>query len=851
MLMPFMMTTVSVRATGFVDHNSKIYTEEKSDDKSDSMKAEYNDEFADHETGSFEQFFGELVFSVGDFFHSVLKNFGFDIDSIVLGRVSYGKQDVNLFGFELAPKNPYGVVGSLVYKTLRSIVYLLLVIQCMAILTKYAWKMSPRDYANGKRQLTSTWLIFIALAIMPFALDIAIYLRDVILYVVRGGMAALVGNPSFDLWDSMVEGYEASDHALVPGFLCLGVAALSLAFAYSYLLIALTIMLLMICFAIICAYEPERRKKTLDEWLYTLLANLMFPIIDYILIMLIVLIPYVVGKYNMAIEIIQLILAWLIIKARNMVFSILSLRTGHDNVLASGIMGMLAAAKMIKSVAKTFGGAVSSGKEAAESYKRSKEEQELDELDRDRPEYSDSGENDSRIRNDSTDSPDDNDTKKSEYSDEDNTGEENTGGGNQQEFSDESDNDNEQDEYERLQGENSSLNDMNDKIGDRIDDNNRQIRENNAEINAIDEDNQEKKDKLDELGDSDPETSQQLRNDIKDNNKKIDQLKNDNRQLETHNKRLDNERKNNLGKISNNRSRMDGMNRFSLDNGGNGGAFSDMTNRYDPSTATPKEKKMHDIALRRANIDNFDSPEFAGKLSHQEMADFYKKRAVKKMGNAMGQTAGGVAGAAIGMGAMSWFGPQAMMYGAGVGMDVAGTMGGQAGTVATAAWQAGNRIRPHINRSGGNYTAPSGTYYGGGMGRTSGYEPNFSDIGRMEAPPVNVSPASEILSPEVGRDGAFMFGTQREEQMRNQNEAMKSVQYMNNPDPRKQDIALNGRLTYYDMAMQNGDISRDDVIDRIRQDALNGSEQLSAEEQQKAREWADRLEEKARKRFNL
>lgn len=852
--MPVMMMATSVRATGFVDHNAKIYTEEKgktdSKDRNDTMKAEYADEFSDHETGAFEQFFGELVFSVGDFFHSVLKNFGFDIDSIVLGRVNYGKQEVNLFGFELAPKNPYGVVGSIVYKTLRSIVYLLLVVQCMALLSKYAWKMSPRDYVEGKRQLTSTWMIFIALAIMPFALDIAIYVRDVILYTIRGSMGALVGNPGFDLWDSMVEGYEASDHALVPGMLCLGAAALSVSFMYAYLMIALTVMLLMICFAIICAYGPERRKKTLDEWLYTLIANLLVPIIDYILIMVIVLIPYIIGKYNMAIEIIQLVLAWLIIKARNMVFSILALRTGHDNSLMGGLMGVMAAAKLARSAMKTVGKAFGSARDGYESYQRSREEQELDDLDRDRPEYSDNegvgNRNDLGNGNDQT-------TGQGEREENEGLNE-----ANRQEFEGEPDNDNlhdGQNEYERLQNENSSLNDENDEIGEAIDGNNRQIHDNNIGISRLKEENQEKRDRLDEIGDSDPQESEKLQKEIDDNDKEIGQLKDDNRQLESHNRSLDNQRKNNLGKISNNRSRMQGMDqRTAGEDSGNKGVFNDMTNRYDPNTATPKEKKMHDIALRRANLENFDSPEFAGKLSHQEMADFYRRRAVKRVANATGQAAGGVTGAVVGAGMMSWFGPQAMMYGAGVGMDVAGSIGGQAGTVGMGAWQLAGKVQSRMGRGGGQsmeYGPVPGTYYGGGMERQSGFEPNFSDIGNVEAPRTNVTPAGEMLNPETRNEGAFMFDEQKREQMRNQNEAMKSVQYMDVADPAKQEIAINGRLSYYDMALQNGDMSKNEVIERIRRDALDGSEKLSSEEQQKAMAWADRLEQRARERFNL
>lgn len=871
----------TVKAEGWINHNSSIYGQEapteSKEEKSKQPEAKYNDEFSDHETGKFEAFFGELFYAIGDFLHGALKKVGFDIDNIVLGRVAYGKKDVNLFGFELAPNNPYGVIAALVYRVLRSIVFLLIVVQLQAIVARSAFKNNPKEYLTAKNEITGTWLIFGALILMPFILDVVIYMRDVILYVIRGLLSNFMGNPGFELWDSLSEAYEASDHALVPGLLCCGAAALSLTFVYFYVLLAVTCALLFICFAIICAYGPRRRKRVMEEWGYMFIANLLVPIIDYVLIMLVALFPYVVGTYNLAVELIQLVCAWLIIKARGMVMRVLALNTGHENSGMSGLVGLLAAGRLMKSVASSVGGAVGNIKGAAGDFQSAKDEKNVEDIDKGPQEF-DAGDESDKDNNVGTGDKDreglsgseeyadndkegeaENDTDTENQSDEftDNEDGRNNEQGNDNPIDEQSVNeqqDGDNSEEEQLRDDNERLQSRNNEINDKIHDNNDKIRENKDEIAELDNQNSKFQDEINS-GNLSPEQEDKLRSQIDANNQRKDDLRKDNNRLYSENGNLKNERSSNVNRIRDNNRQLSSANNGTYSNRYSNGqsdygsnAFSDMTNRYNPATATPKEQKMHEIAKKRANVDNFDTPEFAGKLSHQEMADFYRKRAVRRIGKAAGGIAGGVSMGAIGMAAGSWLGPQAMMYGASGGVSAGSSVGSTVGSgMAAAGYGAASTINNYRNSFGGNNRpGTSGKYYG--YGRARGCEPSMpNDLGTGRV--VNIDKAREILRPQT--EGEFMMDSNLHSNLERSNEAINSANFMSKLTPDKQDIALNGRMSYYKMALENGDVTREGLLEQIKTDALAGKETLSQEQQLNAEQWTEKLIEKAKITFNL
>lgn len=116
-----------------------------------------------------------------------------------------------------------------------------------------------------------------------------------------------------------------------------------------------------------------------------------------------------------------------------------------------------------------------------------------------------------------------------------------------------------------------------------------------------------------------------------------------------------------------------------------------------------EEKEMY---KKNANINNFESDLFRGKLDDETMAELYRQRGKRTVAQTImrtaGSAAGGTAGAAMGFSAGMFMGPQAAMMGGAAGMN-AGSAGGellgtQVGTAAAATKRGVQKLK---NRNSG------------------------------------------------------------------------------------------------------------------------------------------------------
>ena len=111
------------------------------------------------------------------------------------------------------------------------------------------------------------------------------------------------------------------------------------------------------------------------------------------------------------------------------------------------------------------------------------------------------------------------------------------------------------------------------------------------------------------------------------------------------------------------------------------GASSTQNGVSSPGTAGSMSTMAPDpVAMEHANINNFDSAAFAGKLSNAKMAEMYRKRAQtqlsKRVLSGAGTLAGGMAGGILG-GAAGAFGGVGMSAAlAGAGIELGGGLGG-------------------------------------------------------------------------------------------------------------------------------------------------------------------------------
>ena len=825
----------TVNAVGWVDHNDRIYTQEepKTSKKKEDVKKETFE--IDEEPGFLEKIFGELMYSVGNWLHTVFESFGFDIDTVILGRLKYGKSDANLFGFDLSKGNVYGIMSMSIYGSLLSIVWTIMVIMMMAITVKHLYKNNAESRGMLKTEIVGMVIVFVVLPLMPYILDICIYLRDAFLAFLRDKLTNMMGTTSLGLWDSLSYAYEKSGHAFVPGCLCIGVTVLTIFFMYNYLMIALTMVLLVIAFLIICCFNSNKRKTTLENWLSMCLTNLLIPIFDFILIILVGIIPLISGN-SLAVSIVQLMLAWNIRKARSIMLNILALKTAQPLDGLGGMFGLMAAGRLFGGLTNGVRNLKDNISGGIEDKKNAKTEREMGEIDGDESTIPERVEDD-EYNDVSQDNENEESSEQNDNYDEDTDG-----------LINEEDMENTDDES-MSSGDSDSGTEQD--IGEDNENTDEQIDSNRAQIDELDKANSELENELSSLenkSESDSKKADSIRSQIAQNNKKKDELKAENEALQSHssnstesgtkNGNMNNSRQNVSGDAQTYNSGNDSYQKNSQPNSMNISDYgSQFTKRYNPETATPQERRMHDLALKRANVRNFDSPDMRGLLSHKEMAKFYDKRAKQRFISAGVGVTISVLGGTIGMAAMSWMGPAAMGIGYGAGFSAGSSVGNAVGNIYLGANKAGEAIGSIKGKEKGRKSVsilPNGREVGSEistndvLARRPVYTPNENDY----------VPTSVLNSDKEGIMTPFNENYTVEDRY---NSAAKNAAMYDGLGPNRKNVLMQQERRQIERAIRNNEILNNQEQVRAFMEAKykGGMDKLSVEEQQKAKNFID------------
>lgn len=111
----------------------------------------------------------------------------------------------------------------------------------------------------------------------------------------------------------------------------------------------------------------------------------------------------------------------------------------------------------------------------------------------------------------------------------------------------------------------------------------------------------------------------------------------------------------------------------------NGGSSRQYTSPEALSNDMAKQQRILEVKKKFINAQNFESPEYANVLSHKEMAQFYRQRAVATRAANIGKVAGAVAVGSTAAAAMTFFGPSAMVTGGIAGSSVGNLVGDRIG----------------------------------------------------------------------------------------------------------------------------------------------------------------------------
>lgn len=329
--------------------------------------------------GLVEKYASELIRNATSSLISLLEGkMGAGIDRIIYGRVGSGKPNsVNIYAFELRSGNPYGVTASVCYALLRSIIFILLGIYFVFILAKSAW---TGHTAQNREQIKSNlYLIavkFIYLALMPYLFDVVLYVRDVVLHGLKSvtGMM-LADGAKLSLSNAFLLNAEFTGR-FIDAMMYLGTVGLTLYFAVIYIAIAIDMLVCFIAFPILCLMQSPKR-NLMDSWVMTVLSNVLTPVLDAVLLLIPLLTSMMLADVIEGIAFIQLIMCMLIIPARNRIKALLGVQSNERGGFFSA-MALLALGRTIAGKTK---GAIKRGADIRSDLEKSRAHKEMADAD--------------------------------------------------------------------------------------------------------------------------------------------------------------------------------------------------------------------------------------------------------------------------------------------------------------------------------------------------------------------------------------------------------------------------------------------------------------------------------------
>ena len=635
--------------------------------------------------GRVEKYIAELFRNIGSALISVLQDsIGASIDTIVYGRVGSGQPNkVNIYAFELRRGNPYGVTAAVFYALLRGMMFIFLGIYFVFQLAKAAWSgHTAKSRDEIKAILPEMALKFSTLILMPHLLDVALYVRDVLLYGIKEVTGQMItGGATLSLSKAFLLNAERSG-TFVDAVMYLGTVVLTIYFVFLYVATAIDMLVCFVSFPFICVMH-SKKSDLAGGWIMTVFSNLMTPVIDAVLLLIPLLTSLMLSDVVKGVSIIQLVMCMLIIPARVRFKALLGIQSNERN----GFLGAMA----VMTFARALAGRIKQGAgkiaDAVSDAKKSRMHGELAEIDREEEQALLSGDGGKK------DNP-----------------APGTGGGI---ASADSGRPAEQESGRRAQESN-----LQSGMGMSVPDESG-IRETATEEGGEQEDvsfrvpeGHERTTREDIPAGSVNEAVRAADRQVDDSQNRLDNLRMERAKLVQKDKQLrrqmldcrrGSEEYRSLEKeradVEEQTAQMDS--RIAVENGRlnqlRGQAKELHAAAGTRNTPTEFADRRAEILRKRANISNFEQPEFRGVLTNEQMRDLYRKRAIANTAKAAAGTTGAVAvGMTAGASAIYLGGSGAAMAAAG-GMHAGGAAGEAAVDVAT---EVGRMAAPAFKAAG-------------------------------------------------------------------------------------------------------------------------------------------------------
>lgn len=312
--------------------------------------------------------FAPFITLIGNILYSILLGAGISIDAIVYGRVGGASaltDNIAFYTFELQDGNIYGTIAIYAYNIFMSIFTVVLIVLIIYRLCALLYLGADGKSRNELKEiLWKAVFMIMAMYAMPKFIDLLLYIRDVVLYTIRTGgvnaLAAATGQTVsltnvFGFGDqSIISMYsKAATFNVVNAAIFLAVNVYTLYLAANYISIALTFAIMIVIFPLVCVMETAFRGNKLRDWFMEIVALLMVPVIDAILLLFPVIIMMMgdSGETAGPFTLLRFIMVMSVIPARNFVRQKLGL--GQASAMEGvGVGAALGAMQLGRSLAK-------------------------------------------------------------------------------------------------------------------------------------------------------------------------------------------------------------------------------------------------------------------------------------------------------------------------------------------------------------------------------------------------------------------------------------------------------------------------------------------------------------------
>ncbi len=617
--------------------------------------------------GRVEKYIAELFRNIGSALISVLQDsIGASIDTIVYGRVGSGQPNkVNIYAFELRKGNPYGVTASVCYALLRGMMFIFLGIGFVFQLAKAAWTGQTAKSRDELKELIPTLVIkFSALILMPHLLDVALYVRDVLLYGIKevtGQM--IIGGATLSLSKAFLLNAQRSG-TFVDAVMYLGTVVLTIYFVFLYVAVAIDMLVCFVSFPFICVMH-SRKRDLLGGWTMTVFSNLMTPVIDAVLLLVPLLTSLMLSDVVKGVAVIQLVMCMLIIPARIRFKALLGIQSNERN----GFLGAMAVMTFARALAGRIRQGAGKIADAVSDAKKSRMHGDLAEVDREEEEALLSGDggvrNNRKAQDDGREIPGE-DAGRIQTGDREQLVKEAASSG----------------------GAGIAVPDHRETSGGSLEE--RGIQEDAAALASAEPYGSGRPVSLDMAAGSVNEAVRGIDRKVEDSQGRLDQLRMERAKLVQKDKQLRRQmldcRRGSEEYRSLERDRADieeqtaqADSRIAEESGRLNRLRGQSKELYDAagirSTPTQFTDRRTEILRKRANISNFEQPEFQGVLTNEQMRDLYRKRAIAGTAKAVVGTTGAVAAGMTAGSAAIYLGGSGVAMAAAGGMHAGGTAG--------------------------------------------------------------------------------------------------------------------------------------------------------------------------------